>query len=52
MKKRIVENFDQFLQQASLSQTGDPNVFGLNPKKKGKIVKKSKPKVKSKQQPE
>lgn len=49
--KRIVENFEQFLQQASISQTGDPNIFGLNPKKKGSKVKKSKPKLKSKQQP-
>jgi hypothetical protein len=45
----IVENFDQFLQQASIAQTGDPRIFGLNPKKKKQKPAKSKPKPKSKQ---
>lgn len=33
---RIVENFDQFIQQASITQVGDPKIFGKNPKAKKK----------------
>lgn len=48
----IIENFDQFLQQASLAQIGDPKVFGANPKKKIIVLKrKVKVKPKSKQLP-
>lgn len=46
---RIVENFTQFLQQAAISQTGDPFIFGKNPKKKPKGPKKSQVKAKPKQ---
>lgn len=45
---RIVENFDQFLQQASLAQVGDPNIFAESRKKKPKKAKKTLPKSKSK----
>lgn len=48
---QIVENFDQFIRQASISQVGDPNIFGLNPKKKPNLRKKSRTKPKSKQLP-
>jgi hypothetical protein len=47
--KKLVESFDQFIQQASLSQIGDPRVFGLNPKKKNAKLYKSKTKTKPKQ---
>lgn len=48
--KRLVENFDQFLQQASIAQTGDAFTFGMNPKKKKNKRAKSKKQIKSKQQ--
>jgi len=46
---RIVENFTQFLQQAAITQAGDPYIFGKNPKKKPSRPKKSQVKAKPKQ---
>ena len=47
---RIVETFDQFLQQAGLAQMGDPNLFAESKKKKSKKDDKTSPKSKSKAQ--
>ena len=47
--KRLVENFDQFMTQASLAQTGNPYIFGINPKKKKAKSTKNKKLIKSKQ---
>jgi len=51
--KVIIENFDQFMQQASIAQLGDPKVFGSNPKKKTVKFKRRKLRIKpkSEQQP-
>lgn len=43
----IVESFDQFLQQASISQSGDPTIFGKNPKI-SKLSKRQKRQIKPK----